>query len=209
MRYFIYILISFFSALSIGAQETNEVDYIQLEDMESPEMINPDSTLSKPEAKKLDFGVDVGMGYVFSSGGYSGLQFNFSPHASYKLNNKISLIGGAGIGYNNLVWSYSPASEQYGLLPMTNVYLYGGVNYSLNPKLDIYTTVDASIYEVYNKNNVTATDTKTSYGTTVGFHYKINSSISFGAQIRIQDGYNSGPYAPYRNPAGEYNPNWW
>ncbi len=209
MRYIAFILIYFSSTLFLSAQEVEEVDYLQLNEMEMSEIGYVDSTVLKPEAKKLDFGVEVGMGYSFSSGGYNGPQFYFSPHATYKLSDKVSLIGGAGIGYNQTVWSYSPISEQFSLLPMTNIYLYGGVSYSLNPKLEVYAAAEVSVFEVTNSSNVTTTETKTSYGTTVGFQYKISSNVSFGAQIRIQDGFNSSPFAPYRNPAGEYNPNWW
>jgi hypothetical protein len=207
MRKLIPCFVVFMFSLSLSAQEVeNALEQIQITDSSS----HSAQPLKTPD-KKLKVGVDVGMGYMFSSSGFGGPQFSISPHVTYPLSDKFWLNAGISAGINQYYMPYS-ASEgiNYQMFPMTQLFLYASGNYRVSNKL----VLTGSVYRQYlinpQDNRQSIISNYVNNGMSVGFNYKIGSNVTVGAQVHIQSN-NNNPYYPgnISNAGGIYNPYGW
>lgn len=205
MKLSVLIGVLVFGFLPLMAQdEAIDFDYIEVE---------RDSTVYRTDEptkkfKKLQTGVDVSMGYSFSSR-YSGPMFALSPYVSYPLNNKFSISAGMSVGYSGF---YSPYYNTYGennMLPMTRMFLYVSGHYHVNARLTVTGSVYTQVLDVPNTNPTTGKRNFNSVGASMGFQYKLTDNISVGAQIRVEDPGMYSPYSPVNNPYNQTGSTWW
>ena len=205
MRYILSILVVSVSLTIVAQDAEDDSDYLYIENQDYRFI---DSTVLKKEDKKISVGVDVGMAYTFSKG-FSGPMFTLAPHANYKLTDRLSVNAGLMAGYGSFYSPYySLPAEDANMLPMMRMYFYGSVNYKLTDKLTTHTSVYTSMLDVPNPNAQRSPSSFQSYGTSVGFTYQIAPGVSFGAQVRVQQGNYYDPFMPVNSP-GNYAPNWW
>jgi hypothetical protein len=207
MKFLLFAQFLLFSFTVLLAQEPVETfDYLD---------VVYDSTVYRRDVppnslKKLEFGTDVGMAYTFSSAGYGGPMYMLSPHVTYPLSKQFSLSAGVSMVYSNFYNPYMAESGQDAMLPMTQMFIFASGDYYVNERLLVTGSVYKDILDVPNNNIGQIKSNYDSQGAAIGFQYKITPSISFGAQIRVDQPGFYNTYNPYGNGArGMYSPNWW
>lgn len=166
---------------------------------------------SEIPVRKLKTGVDVGMGYMFSSAGYGGPQFYFRPHLTYPVTDRFWITAGIQAGYNQfMVQNFSAEGSNYKMLPMTQMFLYASGNYKVSEKLILTGTAYKQVFSESGFERRSKINSYINNGMSVGFNYKIGANLSIGAQINI----NNNNYNPYSAgglypTAGYYNPYVW
>ncbi len=190
--------------LCFSQDSQEDVDFLEISDNA---LLNND--LTKEPDKKLKAGIDVGMSYMFSSSGYSGPSFMFSPHLDYQLTDRISLTGGVMAERGSaLFYRYNGEHFEAEMLPMTQVFLYATGNYKLNENVTISSSVSKRIMDVPNNEQVEHKSTYDVSGMSVGVNYKLTPNITIGARISVESGRNAlgnDLYFPY----GGYYPGTW
>jgi hypothetical protein len=192
-------------SLSVISQETeNALEQIQISDSTSYTNLNKHST-----DRKLKVGVDVNMGYMFSTSGFGGPEFSLTPHVTYPLSDRFWINAGIQAGFGQyMIPTYTSESMNYQMLPMTRMFVYASGNYRMTDKL----VLTGSVYrQVLNTSSYSDTQSRMynymNNGMAVGFNYKLGSNVSIGAQIQIQSNnynpYSAGGFSPsggYANP---------
>ena len=206
-----HIFIALFSimTLSLAAQdEPMDFDYMDVEEFDST-VYRKD--FSKESERKLQTGVDVTMGYMYSSAGYGGPQFSLSPHVAYPINKRFSFSAGMSVGYGNFYNPYYGMQGQDAMLPMTRMFLYVSGHYQVNEKLTVTGTAYTQINDVPNPSPDSNTPKRdfNAHGASIGFQYQLTPSISFGAQMNFEENGMYGPYSPVMNPYGRTSTGWW
>ena len=207
MKQVLFVLVLICCFLYTSGQEPIESnDYLDIADST---VYKRDETL-KP-VKKADFGVDVGMAYSFYPHGYGGYFFNLSPHVRYPVTKRFSASVGISMVYGSLYNPYYTESGENPLMPMTQMFITASVNYMVSERLIVSGSVYKQINDVQNPNPGQTQANYDSHGASVGMHYKLTPSISFGAQIRVdQPGLYYNPYSSVINPYNNSGlPNWW
>lgn len=165
--------------------------------------------------KKMSFRVEVGSTFGISSGGGQMFGIFTAPHLSYKLSEKWRLNVGARIQNSNFINYYNPYNPYFPELTqtfdnnITQTLIYAESEYFVNPRLMISTKVfkEVSLFD-QPQINPRALDLN-SEGVSVGFNYRVNDNLQFGAEVGYSKGRN--PYNPYypgtfgfpaRNPFG-------
>lgn len=204
---FLYLLL-LLPMTFIRAQETEQaVDFTDEAIIEVTEQPTPVSVVP---AKKIKFGADAGMAYTVSSAGYSGPSFLLSPYASYPINNRLSLRAGVSMEYSQFYYPHYTAPGESAMLPMTRMFLYASGNYKVNERLDVNGGVYQQVQYVPNRTPGQTQSQYNSHGISMGFNYKITPSVSFSAQIRMEQPGFSDSYSPVRNPYQQSGvPGWW
>ncbi len=204
---FLYLLL-FLPVALLQAQETEHaVDFTDEFFVEPAEQKAP--VLAAP-AKKLKFGTEAGMAYTVSSAGYSGPTFLLSPYATYPINNRFSLRAGVSMEYGQFYYPHYSSAGESAMLPMTRMFLYASGNYKVNDRLDVNGGVYQQVQYVPNRNPGQTQNQYNSHGISMGFNYKITPSVSFSAQIRMEQPGFSDSYSPVRNPYQQSGvPGWW
>jgi hypothetical protein len=204
MKRFLFTGLYLFSFCLIFAQEQVEiVDFIDI----------PDSTVLYNEQdvqnKKLHVGANVGMAYIFSSRGYGGPMLSFSPYVAYPLTKKFSLNVGLSVGFGSLYYPYLAEIDENPMVQtiQTSIYLAG--DYQVSEKVVVSGSVYKQFSDVPNTNVTREKSIYDSQGMSLGVQYKITPSISFGAQIRVEEpGLYYGPFI--KNPYDSmYDPFFW
>lgn len=202
MRSLLYIVLMVFcfSQLAVSQQYNLDVDELDI----------PDSTVFKRSVnnppKKLEFGVDVGLSYMFASNGVHGPAFSLSPYAYYPVSEKFGFSAGI-IAETGSYYVPTIANDrvEMKMLPMTRMFIYGSGHYLVNEKLRVNGTVYQQVVDVPNR-NLNAHPTTFNYrGMSAGFDYKLTKNITIGAQIRVESPnspwnnslYHGGGFAPY------------
>ena len=153
--------------------------------------------LNKP---KTDFGLQLGTSFSTGFAGSSLFSQSIAPHFQFNPTQRFSLVLGTVFSSGQLTGSggfspfgftpfgESPAAHQQ--LFSTTVYAMGA--YQLNPRLTI---TGASWVERNNFNMAQPQMNSQAFnfgprGMMVGFDYRITENLSFGAQVRMSQGYN-------------------
>lgn len=202
MKYklFIVICLSFLSCAAFAQQDETSVD----------EIFIPDSTVFRRDIntkpKKADFGVDVGLSYMFSSNGTHGPALSLSPHVTYPLGNKFAVSAGISLEHGNYYmpyYSYENTGKDF--LPMTRMFVYASGHYYMSEKLTVTGSVYKQIVDVPNRNTVHHPPASYNYqGMSAGFDYKIAPGITVGARVRVES-----PGGHWNNslyPGGNFSP---
>lgn len=154
----------------------------------------------EPEVKKIDFGVDLGMSYLFSSNGLNGPALSVSPHLSYPLTDRFFVSAGISVEHGQYMIPYlSEFGIEQDLMPMTRMFVYAQGSYLVNEKLLISGSVYKQVMDVPNPNRQDQTSNYDYSGVSMSVNYKITENITIGAQIRIES-----PHSPLYN--GVYDP---
>jgi hypothetical protein len=192
----IVIILSF--SLSFYAQEVeNALEQLIINDSNS-------YTVQKPiiPARKLKTGVDVNMGYMFSSAGYGGPQLSITPHVIYPLSDRFWMEAGIKAGYGQYMMPVSSSEGMdYKMLPMTQMFIYASGNYRVSEKLVVTGSAYRQVFDNAKYDRQAIISNYINNGISLGFNYKIGSNVSVGAQFHINSGNNCYPY-----PASGYNP---
>lgn len=198
MRKTITLAVLLLFSLSIFAQEVeNALEQIVISDSNS--FVSPKNSLP---VRKLKTGMDVNMGYMFSSAGYGGPVFSLTPKVIYPLSERFWLEAGVQAGYGQfMVQENTENGTQFKMLPMTQLFIYASGNYKVNEKLVVTGSAYRQVLNNSNSNQQAVISNYINNGISVGFNYKLGSNVSFGAQIHINSRDNFNPY-----PGGIYNP---
>lgn len=205
MRHIFIAIFSLLVLLVSAQEEPMDFDYIE---------VDFDSTVYRKDfnqksERKLQTGVDVTMGYMYSSAGYGGPQFSLSPHVVYPLSKRFSVSAGMSVGYGNFFNPYYGLAGQDAMLPMTRMFLYVSGHYHVNEKLTVTGSAYTQINDVPNPSPDSKKQDFNAHGASVGFQYQLTPSISFGAQMHFEENGMYGPYSPVMNPYGRTSTGWW
>lgn len=191
MRSILYIVFVTFCFSQLTISQQNNIVFGELD--------IPDSTVFKTSVnkplKKLEFGVDLGLSYMFASNGTHGPAVSFSPYAYYPVSKKFGFSAGviAETG-SYYVPALSGDKVELKMLPMTRMFIYGSGHYLINEKLRVNGTVYQQLVDVPNRNSNAHSATLNYQGMSAGFDYKLTKNITIGAQIRVES-----PNSPWNN----------
>lgn len=216
MKRFFTIILILIAGFAV-AQENNPTDTFPesaANDSVYIRPFNPELLPNNPE-KKVSLRMEVGSTFGLNSGGGQLFGVYTAPHISYKMSDRWRLNVGMRIQNTNFINYYSPYNPYFPEFTrvfdnnITQTLMYAEGEYLVNPRLMISTKVFKEV-SVFNEPQINprALDLN-SEGISVGFQYRVNDNLHFGAEVGYSKGRN--PYNPLypssfgfpgRNPYG-------
>ena len=192
MRKFVLLFLGFLflTSLSVICQEkTDDPDQLVLP--KSTENTG-DVVKNDVKPKRLSTGFDVGTSFTYSKGNFFGPSYYVAPHLNYQLSPRLLLSAGVSVERSNFHTLYEQPAGESDILPMTRAFIYGRGSYLLSDRLTVSGTVYKAINDVPRLTRYSAPLNYNYQGASLEFNYKITNSISFGVQVRTQNGSQTG-----------------
>ncbi len=179
------------AGLTYGQQTDNSKDMDQV--LLTRDTVKSISDHQDIKVKKLNTSLEVGTSFLYSPKYYYAPSIFIAPNINYQLSSKFRLQGGLIIERSTIHTLYNSENQSDQILPITRAYLYAGGTYMLTPNLSLSGTAYKLINDIPNSSSYLYPYYTNSQGFRLDIGYKVSNSITFGVQIRKQNGYINGP----------------